>query len=164
MSNRWNIEGVPHRGWTLDNVHDVRGDGQRETDTSYETCMMCNNYPIRYVHALRHPEVDETFYVGCDCAEKMTNDYISPRRLERALRNKSSRRNLWLLKPWKYSKKGNYYLKKDGHILIIYQNDRTKKYKCVLDKTRGKKTFESLEDAKAALFEEMERLKHRGEW
>ncbi len=40
MSNYWNISGVPHKGWNLIDVIDVREDGQSEDETDYEICMM----------------------------------------------------------------------------------------------------------------------------
>ena len=70
MANFWKQHGIPHKGWTLVDVIDVREDGQSEWETDYETCMMCGNEKIRYVHILEHPEVDEEFRVGCTCAEK----------------------------------------------------------------------------------------------
>src|SRR5437868_6246740 len=82
MSNYWNIEGMPHKGWVLKDVFDVREDGQAVDETEYETCMMCNNERIRYVHVVTHPDVAEEFKVGCVCAEKMTNDYVNPKRIE----------------------------------------------------------------------------------
>lgn len=33
MANLWKQQGVPHKGWTLENVYDVREDGQSEDDT-----------------------------------------------------------------------------------------------------------------------------------
>jgi hypothetical protein len=96
MANFWKQQGVPHKGWTLVDVIDVREDGQPEWETDYETCMMCGNEKIRYVHIVEHPEIEEEFRVGCTCAEKMTSDYLNPKRREKELRNKASRRINWL--------------------------------------------------------------------
>ena len=41
MPNYWKIPGVPHKGWRLIDVEDIREDGQSEFDTDYECCMMC---------------------------------------------------------------------------------------------------------------------------
>jgi len=92
MVNYWNISGIPHKGWTLSTVIDIRGDDQSEDETCYEICMMCGNEKIRYVHIVSHPNVSEEFKVGCVCAEKMTNDYTSPRHIENKLKNKTNRR------------------------------------------------------------------------
>jgi hypothetical protein len=37
MSNYWNIPGVPHKGWTLEYVYDIRDGGQSIDETEYET-------------------------------------------------------------------------------------------------------------------------------
>lgn len=73
----------------------VREDGQAKWETDYETCMMCGNEKIRYVHIVEHAEVGEAFRVGCTCAVKMTNDYLNPERRERELRNRANRRINW---------------------------------------------------------------------
>lgn len=164
MSNYWNIPGVPHKGWSLYDVIDVRGEGQEELETDYETCMMCGNERIRYVHIVSHPEVNHEFRVGCVCAEKMTNDYFNPRRLERDLRNRASRRANWLNKDWKFSKNGNRYLKIDGKFVTIYKDKRTGKYKVSIDSTFGKKSFENLAEAKVAAFNGIEYLKDNDQW
>lgn len=164
MSNYWNISGVPHKGWSLIDVIDVREGGQGEDDTDYETCMMCGKEKIRFVHILEHNEVKEEFRVGCICSEKMTSDYINPKRLENDLRNKAARRTNWITKEWKFSKNGNQYLNKDEHHFLIYRDKKTRKYKGAIDKTWGKRSFDTLQEAKAALFNGMEYFKERGEW
>lgn len=164
MQNYWNKPGIPHKGWSLIDVIDVREGGQDEDDTDYESCMMCGKEKIRFVHILEHSEVKEEFRVGCVCAEKMTNDYHNPKRLENDLRNKASRRTNWVNKEWKYSKNGNQYLNKDGHHFLIYQDKKTKKYKGAIDDRWGKITFENIQQAKAALFNVMGILEKRREW
>ena len=64
MTNFWKQNGIPHKGWTLVDVIDVREDGQSESDTEYEKCMMCGNEKIRYVHILEHAEISYEFRVG----------------------------------------------------------------------------------------------------
>lgn len=107
MANLWKIEDIPHKGWELEDVIDIKNDGQSE----YETCMMCRNEKIRYVHVVSHPDVEGSFRVGCVCAEKMKNDYVNPKLREKQLRNKANRRRSWIDKSWNISKNGNYYLK-----------------------------------------------------
>jgi len=164
MPNYWKIPGVPHKGWSLDDVKDIREDGQEEWETPYETCMMCGNEKIRFVHIVSHPEMLEDFRVGCVCAENMTNDYINPKRREKDLRNRASRRSNWMGKQWKFSKNGNRYLKIDGKIVVIFQDKRTNKYKISIDEIFGKKSFAELKDAKIAAFKGIEYLKEIGEW
>lgn len=164
MSNFWSIPGIPHKGWNLIDVVDIKEDGHHEDDKNYETCMMCGNEKIRFVHILEHSEVENEFRVGCVCAEKMTSDYTNPKRLENELRNKAARRSKLIIKEWKCSKNGNQYLNKDGHHLLIYRDKKTRKYKGAIDKTWGKKTFDTLQQVKAALFNGIEYFKERGDW
>lgn len=164
MANYWKQQGIPHKGWTLVDVIDVREDGQAEWETDYETCMMCGNEKIRYVHIVEHAEVGEEFRVGCTCAEKMTNDYLNPERRERELRNRANRRINWTKKDWKRSKNGNHFLNIEEHHLLIYRDKKTTKYKVKIGETFGKKTFDTLEKAKIAAFNGMEYLKDKGEW
>lgn len=164
MPNYWRQQGVPHKGWTLVDVIDVRADGQPEWDTEYEICMMCGNEKIRYVHILQHQEVDQEFRVGCTCAEKMTNDYVNPERRENELRNKANRRISWRKKQWKKSKNGNHYLKVEDRILVIYKDKRTSKYNVKIADIFGNKSFDTLEQAKVAAFNGMEYLKECDKW
>ena len=164
MSNYWKIQGVPHKGWKLRTVIDVREEGQSEWEADYETCMMCGNERIRYVHIVSHDEIDEDYRVGCVCAEKMTNDYITPRRLEKELRNRASRLINWSKKQWKRSQNGNHYLKYEDHHLLIYKDKKSNKFKAKVGETFGKKTFETLEQAKIAVLKGIEYLKEKGEW
>lgn len=54
MYNHWNLPDIPHKGWRLLDVIDIREDGQSVEDTEYETCMMCGNGRIRFVHIVEH--------------------------------------------------------------------------------------------------------------
>lgn len=164
MGNLWKQSGVPHRGWSLLDVIDVREDEQREDETDYETCMMCGNEKIRYVHIVEHAEIDEEFRVGCMCAEKMTNDYVNPAKREKDLRNRANRRKNWSRKNWQLSKKGNLYLKIEGHLLVIYTDKKTGKYKVMIDETTGVKSFETIDQAKVAAFNGVEYYKESGDW
>ena len=75
---KWYRTDVPHKGWTLVRVEDVM-EGMDGCDESlYETCEMCGKEEIRYVHVLTHPEYEGQIRVGCVCAEKMTDDYVTP--------------------------------------------------------------------------------------
>jgi hypothetical protein len=40
MANLWNTSGIPHKGWTLMSVIDIREYGQSADETDYEVCMM----------------------------------------------------------------------------------------------------------------------------
>lgn len=64
MGNLWKQQGIPLKGWTLENVYDVRGDGQSEDETTYESCMMCGHEKIRYVHVISHLDFGGELLVG----------------------------------------------------------------------------------------------------
>lgn len=164
MTNYWNIPGIPRKGWTSENVYDVRADGQSVEETDYEICMMCNNERIRYVHELSHPAVDEIFKVGCICAEKMTEDYINPQEREKEVRNKSIRRSTFLKKLWDKSQKGNYTLSYRGHRFTIFKDRLSTKYKCVIDEQFGDHKFDTIDQAKSAIFDGIEFYKRKGLW
>jgi len=164
MSNYWNTPGVPHRGWILSNVIDVREDGKSADETDYEVCMMCGNERIRYVHVLEHPDLDESYYVGCVCAEKMTNDYINPGLRERELRNKTNRRTNWIKRKWRESRQGNPFLNIDGHNLVVFYDHKFDCFKCQIDNTFGTLKYKTIKDAKIGLFKKIEEMKDKGKW
>jgi hypothetical protein len=164
MINHWKQQGVPHKGWTLTDVIDVREDGQSEYETDYETCMMCGNEKIRYVHLVTHEEISEEYRVGCVCAEKMTNDYINPKKREKELRNRTNRRVNLVKKDWRRSPNGNHYINYEKHHLLIYKDKKTNKYKVKVGEKFGNKTFNTLEQAKIAAFNGVEYFKEKGKW
>lgn len=161
MSLRWNKKDIPHKGWFLVDVIDVRGNGESISETTYEKCMMCSNEKIRYVHIVSHPDFSGNLNVGCICAEKMTNDYITPKALEKKLRNKTQRRNNWLKKNWQISSKGNTYLKFKDNLITIIRDSKTNKYKCCVNNVWGKKLFTTIDAAKIATFNGLEYLKNK---
>lgn len=113
MSQRWDQQGVPHKGWALLDVTD-EGD-------ACATCEMCGKQDIRYVHHMRHadhPDLD----VGCVCAERMSGDYVTHRRLENQLRSKARSKRGWLGRAWLTSLRGNPRIKVNGYYLSIFPN------------------------------------------
>jgi hypothetical protein len=163
MSRNWNTPGIPHKGWVLAGVYDVREDGQPADETEYERCMMCNNPKIRFVHIVSHKESDEDLNVGCLCAEKMTNDYVNPKKQEKELKKKAKKLSDRLKKGWRLSGKGNPFLKIDGYRIVIFKDKRTNKFICKIDEIFGKRKFDSLEQAKVAAFKGIEYYKKKDE-
>lgn len=164
MANHWNLEGIPHKGWVLQAVYDVRGGGETEEEAHYETCMMCNNERIRYVHVVTHPGVEKDFKVGCICAEKMTGDYVNPKEREKDLKSRAGKRIQWLKKEWHINQNGNYYLMFEEHYLLVYRDKQTGKFKCRIGEVFGQKAFDTLEQAKNAVFTGIDFLKERAHW
>ncbi|MBO9616015.1 MAG: hypothetical protein J7619_25200 [Dyadobacter sp.] len=159
MSNYWSTAGIPHKGWEYETVIDLKEEGE-----DYETCMMCGKEEIRYVHIVSHDEVAETYRVGCVCAEKMTSDYVNPKERQRKLENRAKRKENWKYKEWKQSQKGNQYFKFEGHLLLIYTDKRSGKFRCKIDETFGSKSYNYVSEAKAGIFEKIEELKEQGNW
>jgi len=142
--NLWQQEGVPHKGWTCFDMVDL-GMG------NYESCGMCGNERIRFVHYMRHDE-HESVQVGCVCAEKMSGDYLNPKQRERDLRNRAKRRQTWSKQEWFVSKKGNDCLKFKGVIVCIYKT-RDSKFKVMVDDYFDNAVFNSIDRAKANAFD-----------
>lgn len=119
---RWDNAGIPHKGWTLVECIDLGADAS-DDEIEYETCEMCHNERIRYVHILTHPDYPGEIRVGCDCACKMTEDYISHPENERRLKNRATRRRNFIKQEWVRNYKGNLVLRYKGeHITAIERN------------------------------------------
>ena len=97
---RWNKANVPHKGWKHIGIEDLGEDAYPGEEIRYEQCEMCGYEKIRYVHILIHPDFDGELRVGCDCASKLTNDYVNPREHERNCRNRTNRRTNFLRQEW----------------------------------------------------------------
>jgi hypothetical protein len=164
MCAHWNSKDVPHKGWILIDVIDIREDGQPIDETEYEKCMMCGNERIRYVHIVEHKDFEEEYRVGCICAEKMTEDYVNPREREKELKQRSNERISWIKKKWNTSKSGNHYLNIDGNNLVVFDDSITGKYKCKINDKFGSKTYNEISAAKIGLFNKIEELKQKGKW
>ena len=119
MSNEyiWDKQGLPHKGWTEVTIIDLGDD----SEFCHETCEMCGKEHIRYVHVMRHPDVDNELRVGCVCACKMTDDYENPVIRERELKNKANRRMNFLRQDWNVNWKGNYVLRYKGKYITIFR-------------------------------------------
>jgi len=149
--NYWNQKDLPHKGWSFIKVIDTREDGQTNDETDYASCNMCGNEKLRYVHIMRHPEVSNDIEVGCICAEKMSSDYINPKKNENTLKNKANQRTRWLQRKWKLSANGNYYMELKGNHLLVFRKKNRWSYK--FNKTFSNESFLTIDEAKLALFE-----------
>ena len=120
---RWNQEGIPHKGWRYVGVEDVCEGAVGDDERVYEQCQMCRNDRIRYVHILTHPEFDGEIRVGCDCASKMTDDYVNPLEREKDLRNRVNRKRNFLKQDWRLNRNGNYVLHYKGENVTIMKSN-----------------------------------------
>ena len=89
MTNYWNKQDVPHKGWY--------NQGYEDLEQAIHVCDMCGKEEIRYVHTMYHPHVDDYFKVGEVCAGKMTNDYTLPQKQLKMMKHKSN----WMVRNWK---------------------------------------------------------------
>lgn len=94
MFRYWTKSDIPQKGWTLREV--------KELHEAEHTCEMCGQEKIRFVQHLDHIGQGATIQVGVVCAEKMTEDYVTPRQKERDARNRSKARANWLKRKWRY--------------------------------------------------------------
>jgi hypothetical protein len=152
-ANRWDQSGTPHKGWLCVDVIDLRSDGEPADETDYAICQMCGNEKIRYVHVMKHSNFEEQLNVGCVCAEKMSGDYVGPKRRETKLQNRSIRRTRWLTRKWRVSGKGNSFLNVDGYNIGVHQN-KTGRWGYRINDRFSTKTHPSKDEAKLALFDE----------
>ncbi len=151
--NRWDQQGIPHKGWNCVDVIDIRADGEAVNESDYATCQMCGKEKIRYVHIMEHTDLEDQFEVGCVCAEKMSDDYIGPRVRENRLRNRAARRARWLQRKWRTSAKGNGFLNVEGYNLVIYPT-KSKRWGYKIGDRFGQKTYATSSEAKLALFDD----------
>src|SRR5438552_4145724 len=97
--------GVPHKGWQLKEVVDLRDEDLAYGE--YADCQFCGQEQIRFVHILCHAQYSGDIRVGCMCAEQLTDDYVTPKRKESELRSRAGRRERWLRRKWNLSQKGH---------------------------------------------------------
>ena len=147
--NYWNQQGVPHRGWKCIDVVDL-GSGNSES------CEMCGNENVRFLHYMEHPE-HAVIVAGCICAEKMSGDYINPRKLEKTLHNRAKRRETFMRGTWSISAKGNSYIRFKGTLLTVYRTQMGH-YGIISCSERCPIFFKSVEDAKIASFDFYEKV------
>jgi hypothetical protein len=141
--NLWNQPTVPHKGWICVDVIDTGG--------AESTCEMCGNECVRYLHVMSHADYFSQLDVGCVCAEKMTDDYVNPRKRERKLRaaaakqkreqkrqreEKEEHRQQIINAVWRESKTGNPYL-----LTYLRYKHGTRKIHAVIVKSKFNDTW-----------------------
>lgn len=163
MSYLWDKPGVPRKDWRCVNVIDLRADGGSPDETDYATCEMCGNEKIRYVHIMEHDEYDEELQVGCVCAEKMSGDYVNPKKRQSELQNRAARRTKrkasWAKCAWKRSSKGNLWVKIDGHNITVFASPyKEGKWVFSIDRAYSQPIYNSEAEAQLATFDEFWKL------
>lgn len=151
--NLWKCEDVPHSGWICTSVEDL--------GAPVGICEMCGYQIIRYVHHVEHPQY-RSLAVGCVCAGRMEGDIEGAKRREAEFKNKQARHVNFLKRKWKRSKKGNEYLKIDGHIVVLYQEMKGKNlWKYSIDNEFCKAGYLTKEEALEGIFYVLEQMKHQ---
>lgn len=159
---KWSQPGVPHKGWACVGVADL---GARESgEERLATCEMCESTEIRYVHTMVHPDYPESLGCGCVCAGHMESDPDRARAREAAAKNRSARRDRWLARDWKWTKKGNATLKVgDARVTVFQHRDERRRdfsvnlHGFVIHRGRdaefSESFYETPDDAKLAAFD-----------
>jgi hypothetical protein len=114
MSGKWLDPTVPKRGWSCTSVTDL---GRPDA-----VCEMCEAVEIRYVHTMAHPAWPEQLACGHVCAGHMEGDENAAARREQDLKNRGARRDNWLGREWRTSRKGNPFLNVDGKNVVIFRS------------------------------------------
>ena len=57
---RWDKKDIPHKGWIEIGMEDLGEEAEFGEEIQYEQCEMCGNEKIRYVHIMKHPEIQTT--------------------------------------------------------------------------------------------------------
>lgn len=92
--------------------------------------------------------------VGCICAGKMTQNPDQAKQLEKDARARSVRRETWLKRVWRVSRKGNEYLNMDGCNIGVHQN-RDGSWGWRVESRFSPGSYQTMRQAKLALFEAM---------
>ncbi|MDE6940904.1 MAG: hypothetical protein K2P40_08195, partial [Lachnospiraceae bacterium] len=149
--NLWKSDDVPHDGWTCSGIEDL--------GAPVGICEMCGYQIIRYAHHMEHPRY-HSLTAGCVCAGRMEGDIEAAKRREADYKNRESRRASFFKKKWKHSKKGNEYLKTDGHVIVLCQLERTgNQWKYAIDNTFCKTLYSNRDTAAAAVFDALEKMR-----
>ncbi len=149
--NLWKRDDAPHEGWTCVGIEDL--------GAPVGICEMCGYQIIRYAHHMEHPRY-RSLTAGCVCAGRMEGDIEAARRRETEYKNKASRREHFFQKIWKRSKKGNEYLKTEGHVIVLYQIEKAgNKWKYSIDNVSGKSLYPDRDKAAAGVFDALEKLR-----
>jgi hypothetical protein len=153
---RWKNNGLPRKGWLLVDVIDE--------EFSHNQCDWCGTV-IRYVHYLKHPiELLQT-QCGCICAEHLTEDYVSSKLREKELRKISAKRirdlkrekqkeklkYVHFFREPRKTKKGNYWIKYDDILVLIFSSNDFWKLK--IGNKWGRQLYETVYQAQSAAWD-----------
>ncbi|MGE3829503.1 MAG: hypothetical protein AB7F76_00795 [Parvibaculaceae bacterium] len=115
---------------------------------------------------MSHPGYPSGLDVGCVCAERMEDDYVTPRLREQALRNAAARRKRWLRRVWRVSQLGNPFINTDGYNITIFQKTDGSWGGRIQDRLTGedvlsRRRYATMDQAKLGAFDGMIFLKRK---
>ena len=140
----WNKKNLPHKGWMNIGVEDL--------EVPSHKCEMCGKEDIRYVHAVKHPLVEDVFLVGCKCAEELSNDYTTPK-AQLKLAKKKTR---WIENSWESEENFDYEFKKINRKTTqvgVYKVGSQYEYHVNLIPSNER--YDTITQAKAKLYDEV---------
>ncbi|MBR6676322.1 MAG: UvrD-helicase domain-containing protein [Clostridia bacterium] len=149
MPRRINNEGSSQKS-------DWRCTGVSDLGAPMGLCQICKRQNIRYVHHMTHP-TEESIDVGCICAGRLEGDVEGAKHREASFKNRESRRESFMSREWKRSKNNNIYLKIKDTLIVLYQSEKSRKWKYSLDNVFCADSFSSKEEAMSAAFDALER-------
>ncbi len=151
LPNLWKCQEVPHIGWNCVGVEDL--------GAPVGICEMCGYQIIRYAHQMEHPDYGN-LSVGCVCAGKMEGNVAEAKRREADFKNREARRESFLRRQWKRSKRGNEYLKIDGHLAVLCREEKDK-WKYSIDNEFCQVGYDTREEVLQGVFRALEALRRK---
>lgn len=139
--------GIPSTGWHLEGVIDLMPAAQDD----YASCEWCGNEKIRFVHMLSHSNHFEQLAVGCVCSGRLTGDHHGPQAAEKAVRNRSAKREKFPLRKWKPTRFGGVTITLDSHRVTVAAKNGG--YRVWINSVEGRKTHPTERAAMLAAFD-----------
>ena len=140
----------PHKGWCLIDVIDLREDNGLEYG-EYEDCEACDHEQIRFVHILRHDSYHRNIRAGCVCSCKLTEDYVTPKHRERAVRNRAAKRDRFINRKWKDTRYGGKTIKIGEHRATVSEINGC--FHVWINSVHGRDCYETERQAMLAAFD-----------
>lgn len=144
---RWAANGLPRKGWTIIDYVD--------TEDCSERCVWCGT-EIRYVFSLIHSESGLETTSGCVCAEHLSEDYINPKLMQKALikrRNQKKSKILKFSKNWRISQNGNLYKKIGDDFVTIFKTKNGNNFRWAFKGIFSDRNFPEFNDALLHFFD-----------
>jgi hypothetical protein len=162
LGNLWHTEGFPHRGWECIHVEDLNPDELPADEVDYETCQVCGQYPIRFVHTIIHDDWPDELDVGRICVEHLTGDYVNPSRREAELKRRAAgvkrrrkadekARTQWAVRHWRESARGNLWTRYEGLGITVFACGSG--WRIVIDGIFGRRIYPSQAEAQQASYD-----------